>query len=160
MGPLYSFSYELHTVARLLIGTCGECYSVAQTEPSAQKNKSEDQELVFPDVFALDGFETRCIHAGQTPDLSSGAVITPISLATTFVQVGSITFRHNVRMFLAEIISSFEWKDRSIHGQVHFYLCQPVPMYIQTTLSHLWCSSSYRFSSCCALFEKRVVLDV
>ena len=33
-----------------------------------------------------DGFETRAIHAGQAPDPSTGAVVVPISLATTFVQ--------------------------------------------------------------------------
>jgi cystathionine gamma-synthase len=33
-----------------------------------------------------DGFETRAIHAGQTPDPVTGAVVTPISLATTFAQ--------------------------------------------------------------------------
>ncbi len=32
------------------------------------------------------GFETRAIHDGQPPDPSSGAVVTPISLATTFAQ--------------------------------------------------------------------------
>mmetsp|Transcript_43286 Transcript_43286/g.70405 ORF Transcript_43286/g.70405 Transcript_43286/m.70405 type:complete len:397 (+) Transcript_43286:55-1245(+) len=32
------------------------------------------------------GFATRAIHAGQDPDPTSGAVSTPISLATTFVQ--------------------------------------------------------------------------
>jgi cystathionine gamma-synthase len=32
------------------------------------------------------GFETRAIHAGQPPDLVTGAVVTPISLATTFAQ--------------------------------------------------------------------------
>ncbi len=32
------------------------------------------------------GFETRAIRAGQHHDASSGAVVTPISLATTFVQ--------------------------------------------------------------------------
>src|SRR5207302_8951949 len=31
-------------------------------------------------------FETRAIHAGQAPDASSGAVVTPITLATTFAQ--------------------------------------------------------------------------
>ncbi len=34
------------------------------------------------------GFETRAIHAGQTPDPTSGAVVTPITLSTTFVQDG------------------------------------------------------------------------
>jgi cystathionine gamma-synthase len=34
------------------------------------------------------GFETRAIHAGQTPDATSGAVVTPITLSTTFVQDG------------------------------------------------------------------------
>ncbi|HEY3832879.1 MAG TPA: cystathionine gamma-synthase [Acidimicrobiia bacterium] len=34
-----------------------------------------------------DGFETRAVHAGQDPDPITGAVVTPISLATTFKQV-------------------------------------------------------------------------
>jgi cystathionine gamma-synthase len=34
------------------------------------------------------GFETRAVHAGQEPDASTGAVVTPISLATTFAQDG------------------------------------------------------------------------
>ena len=32
------------------------------------------------------GFETRAIHVGQDPDAVTGAVVTPISLATTFAQ--------------------------------------------------------------------------
>jgi cystathionine gamma-synthase len=32
------------------------------------------------------GFETRAVHAGQEPDPQTGAVVPPISLATTFVQ--------------------------------------------------------------------------
>ncbi|MFM2078656.1 MAG: hypothetical protein RJA49_2546 [Actinomycetota bacterium] len=35
-----------------------------------------------------DGFETRAIHAGQEPDGASGAVVTPITLSTTFAQEG------------------------------------------------------------------------
>jgi len=35
---------------------------------------------------AGDGFETRAIHAGQPPDASTGAIVPPISLATTFAQ--------------------------------------------------------------------------
>src|SRR4029077_19680134 len=31
-------------------------------------------------------FETRAIHAGQEPDAASGAVVTPITLSTTFAQ--------------------------------------------------------------------------
>src|SRR5215510_13098920 len=31
-------------------------------------------------------FETRAIHVGQDPDPVTGAVVTPISLATTFAQ--------------------------------------------------------------------------
>lgn len=45
--------------------------------------------LVADDIFADPqawGFETRAIRAGQPHDVSSGAVVTPISLATTFVQ--------------------------------------------------------------------------
>jgi len=34
----------------------------------------------------MSGFETRAIHAGQEPDPVTGAVVTPISLATTFAQ--------------------------------------------------------------------------
>lgn len=37
-------------------------------------------------VTARHGFETRAIHAGQDPDPTTGAVVTPISLATTFAQ--------------------------------------------------------------------------
>ena len=33
-----------------------------------------------------DAFETRAIHAGQAPDPTTGAVVPPISLATTFAQ--------------------------------------------------------------------------
>ena len=45
---------------------------------------------VFADAEAW-GFETRAIRAGQAHDPTSGAVVTPISLATTFAQeaVGS-----------------------------------------------------------------------
>jgi cystathionine gamma-synthase len=32
------------------------------------------------------GFETRAVHAGQDPDPSTGAVVTPITLSTTFAQ--------------------------------------------------------------------------
>jgi cystathionine gamma-synthase len=32
------------------------------------------------------GFETRAIHAGQAPDAATGAVVTPITLSTTFAQ--------------------------------------------------------------------------
>jgi cystathionine gamma-synthase len=34
------------------------------------------------------GFDTRAVHAGQAPDPSTGAVVTPISLSTTFAQHG------------------------------------------------------------------------
>ncbi|MET0146113.1 MAG: cystathionine gamma-synthase [Ilumatobacteraceae bacterium] len=34
------------------------------------------------------GFETRAVHAGQPPDETTGAVVTPISLSTTFAQEG------------------------------------------------------------------------
>ncbi len=34
------------------------------------------------------GFETRAVHVGQAPDPSSGAVVPPISLSTTFAQDG------------------------------------------------------------------------
>ena len=34
------------------------------------------------------GFDTRAVHTGQAPDPSTGAVVTPISLSTTFAQSG------------------------------------------------------------------------
>ncbi|MFM2071146.1 MAG: hypothetical protein RLZZ623_1409 [Actinomycetota bacterium] len=34
------------------------------------------------------GFETRAVHTGQAPDSASGAVVTPITLSTTFAQDG------------------------------------------------------------------------
>jgi cystathionine gamma-synthase len=34
------------------------------------------------------GFETRAVHVGQAPDATSGAVVTPITLSTTFAQEG------------------------------------------------------------------------
>ena len=45
----------------------------------------EEQESHEPGAW---GFETRAIHAGQTPDAASGAVVTPITLSTTFAQDG------------------------------------------------------------------------
>ena len=44
--------------------------------------RSDDQ---FTDDSQF-GFETRAIHAGQPPDESTGAVVTPIHTATTFAQ--------------------------------------------------------------------------
>ncbi|MEO5837156.1 MAG: cystathionine gamma-synthase [Acidimicrobiales bacterium] len=44
---------------------------------------STDGHFIDPAEF---GFETRAIHAGQPPDESTGAVVTPIHPATTFVQ--------------------------------------------------------------------------
>src|SRR3954471_20501066 len=34
------------------------------------------------------GFETRAVHVDQQPDAASGAVVTPITLSTTFAQDG------------------------------------------------------------------------
>ncbi len=46
------------------------------------RNESSDRE------HELQGFSTRAIHAGQDPDPFTGAVVTPISLSTTFAQDG------------------------------------------------------------------------
>jgi cystathionine gamma-lyase len=32
------------------------------------------------------GFETRAIHAGQEPDPSTGAIMTPVNRTSTYVQ--------------------------------------------------------------------------
>ncbi|KAJ3308752.1 hypothetical protein HDU76_003826, partial [Blyttiomyces sp. JEL0837] len=37
-------------------------------------------------TLPTDGFGTRAVHAGQIPDPTTGAVIPPISLSTTFEQ--------------------------------------------------------------------------
>ncbi len=39
-------------------------------------------------VSEQDGFETRAIHAGQEPDPTTGAVVTPLVLSSTFAQDG------------------------------------------------------------------------
>jgi cystathionine gamma-synthase len=39
-------------------------------------------------VSGSDGFETRAVHAGQEPDPVTGAVVPPITLASTFAQAG------------------------------------------------------------------------
>ncbi len=39
-----------------------------------------------PDTPGQAGFETRAIHAGQPPDPTTGAVVPPVSFATTFAQ--------------------------------------------------------------------------
>jgi cystathionine gamma-synthase len=39
-------------------------------------------------VSEADGFETRAIHAGQEPDPTTGAVVTPLVLSSTFAQDG------------------------------------------------------------------------
>jgi len=67
------------------------------------------------------GFETRAIHAGQDPDPVTGAVVTPISLATTFAQreVGEHTgFEYArtgnpTRQALEQCLASLE---RAAHG--------------------------------------------
>lgn len=40
-----------------------------------------------PQCGSYGGFATAAIHAGQEPDPATGAVVPPISLATTFSQV-------------------------------------------------------------------------
>lgn len=47
--------------------------------PNSDDNKQSDMSA---------GFSTRAIHAGQEPDPTTGAVVVPISLSTTFAQDG------------------------------------------------------------------------
>jgi cystathionine gamma-synthase len=69
----------------------------------------------------MTGFETRAIHAGQDPDPVTGAVIPPISLATTFAQreVGEHTgFEYSrtgnpTRQALEQCLASLEG---AVHG--------------------------------------------
>jgi cystathionine gamma-lyase len=39
-----------------------------------------------PDLIGKLGFETRAIHAGQAPDPTTGAIMTPVYLTSTYVQ--------------------------------------------------------------------------
>ena len=42
------------------------------------------------------GFETRAIHAGQEPDPTTGAIMTPIYTSSTYVQEspGAVSYTH------------------------------------------------------------------
>ena len=53
---------------------------------------SNDNEKSNSYAIQKQGFGTRAIHAGQEPDPTTGAVIPPISLATTFAQSSADTF--------------------------------------------------------------------
>jgi cystathionine beta-lyase/cystathionine gamma-synthase len=46
------------------------------------------------------GFGTRAIHAGQAPDPTTGAVIPPLSLSTTYKQ--SAAGVHSVSIFFSK----------------------------------------------------------
>ena len=80
---------------------------------------------VADDIFADPqawGFETRAIRAGQPHDAASGAVVTPISLATTFVQEevgvnrGYLYSRvsNPTRTALQECLASLEYADHGL----------------------------------------------
>ena len=63
----------------------------------------------------MSGFETRAIHAGQDPDPGTGAVVPPIHLATTFVQLepGKAEFEYSrsdnpTRRVLEAAVASLE----------------------------------------------------
>jgi cystathionine gamma-synthase len=67
------------------------------------------------------GFETRAIHAGQEPEAATGAVVTPITLSTTFAQ-GAVGEHHGfeyarsgnpTRAALEACVASLE---RATHG--------------------------------------------
>ena len=54
-------------------------------QPTMTSPQPTSHSSLFPS-YSTAGFGTRCIHAGQAPDPITGAVVTPISLATTFAQ--------------------------------------------------------------------------
>jgi cystathionine gamma-synthase len=69
-----------------------------------------------------DGFETRAIHEGQPPDPGSGAVVTPITLSSTFVheEVG----RHSGYEYARSgnpTRSAYEQCVASLEGALHGY---------------------------------------
>jgi len=47
---------------------------------SKEEKKEEDLEIYYT------GFETKAVHSGQKPDPFTGAIMTPISLSSTFAQ--------------------------------------------------------------------------
>jgi len=59
--------------------------STASTSTDTKEEKKKDKHHNHP-AWDKSGFSTRAIHAGQQPDMSSGAVTIPISLSTTFAQ--------------------------------------------------------------------------
>jgi len=45
------------------------------------------------DLSSNDRFGTRCIHAGQIPDPTTGAIMTPVYMTSTFVQASPGVFK-------------------------------------------------------------------
>ena len=43
-------------------------------------------------VLEGDGFGTRAVHAGQSPDDETGAIMTPVFLTSTYVQDGDTLY--------------------------------------------------------------------
>jgi cystathionine gamma-lyase len=64
-------------------------FALMDTKQSATQTivQSKLESLKLTGTAQRHGFGTRSIHAGQAPDPTSGAVIIPISLSTTFQQV-------------------------------------------------------------------------
>ncbi len=56
--------------------------------PDHERPDHERPDQERPDGGPRHGFATRAIHAGQDPEPTTGAVVTPISLSTTFAQEG------------------------------------------------------------------------
>ena len=62
------------------------------------------------------GFSTRAIHAGQEPDLGTGAVITPIFQVSTYKQDGIGGFRGGYEYSRSANPTSVAWRSARLSG--------------------------------------------
>lgn len=60
----------------------------ATTPANTDSGQAPDPEPVGPATWADAGFSTRAIHCGQDPDPTTGAVVPPLHLSSTFKQDG------------------------------------------------------------------------
>ena len=68
--------------------------------------------------FAADALATRAIHAGQTPDPTTGAVVTPIYMTSTFKQDGVLGLRggHDYSRSINPTRTSFDEQLAAVEG--------------------------------------------